>query len=114
MIQCGGGAGFAREALARIRHIEITREHLDRHHATKDGIVRHIHGPHAAATEPPLNLVSADLGAWLEHALSEDQPLLCCEPSTIRPTSLELGSKTVAPGEPSGHPDRVGAFRGKS
>ena len=71
MIQRGGGTRFAREALARVGHVEIAGEHLDRHHATEDRIVGHVDGPHAAATEAPLNLVSADLGTWLEHALSE-------------------------------------------
>src|SRR5687767_14158879 len=96
MIQRGGGAGLARKALARIGHIEIAREYLDRDHPAKDRIVSHIHGPHAAATEPPLNLVSADLGTWLEHELSEGLPLMCCEPSTIRPTSWSRGAKPSA------------------
>ena len=59
---------FAREALARIRHVEIAGEHLDRDHPAEHGIVRDVHSPHTAATEPPLNLVPADLSTWLQHS----------------------------------------------
>jgi hypothetical protein len=67
MAQCRSGTRFAREALARIWHVEVAGEHFDRDHSTEHGIVCDIHGAHAAATQSPLNFVPADLRTWFQH-----------------------------------------------
>src|SRR5258705_2303255 len=62
------GTSFAGETLSGVRQVKIAEENLDRDHSTEDRVVRGVHGPHPTASQSALNVVTSDLGTWLQHS----------------------------------------------
>ncbi len=67
MVQRGKGPGFARKPFAKLRRVERRVQQLERDETVRVRIAGEIQVAHAAAADPALDLVTADVGRLRSH-----------------------------------------------